>query len=600
MITRPALPTGPLVALLLLALAAVMVGLQSDPPAASQPAESGSSFVRPVTPSTDGSFARDVDLRALGRVAVQYEGRLKSFDSHATSLMRLVTGPSGFDGQSATFTYLDLILRGERYHDLPLIYIKKKMIRERIVVGATIGRGTPEFDAWSESFMDTGMISEFRLHDPGITTELERLNRDLVRTARFVDAINTAVAVSDPGLLLAHWKIVPPASNATDRPWIGLDALMAHDQGMTTSPLDIDPAHASSVMTAWRDLVNAWMTEDAVGVNAAAGSLASLLPTINADVYPSTTRLKWESFYFRAYNLTWFWVFYALCLPVLLLSVIFRWRGAHWIGLAIFMAAFGAHTFALGLRWYVAGRWPNTNMFEAVTTAAWFGGCAAVILELFVRRSGMRSVFSLSSAVASMVALMCAFYMPLQLDAGISNRMPVLHDVWLYIHTNVIILSYCLIFMAACTATLYLILRGIGVLRGVSGTESYARVGGAASLIARGRDGGSYLGSSRSGVGQVLDGSTMVLMELSFVLLWAGIVMGAIWADHSWGRPWGWDPKEVFALNTFIVFAILIHVRMKTRDKGLWTALIALFGAGVMLFNWIAINFVITGLHSYA
>jgi ABC-type transport system involved in cytochrome c biogenesis permease subunit len=92
----------------------------------------------------------------------------------------------------------------------------------------------------------------------------------------------------------------------------------------------------------------------------------------------------------------------------------------------------------------------------------------------------------------------------------------------------------------------------------------------------------------------------MLLMELSFVLLWAGLVMGAIWADHSWGRPWGWDPKEVFALNTFLIYVILIHVRIKTLDKGMWTAALAVIGCGVMLFNWIIINYTISGLHSYA
>jgi ABC-type transport system involved in cytochrome c biogenesis permease subunit len=92
----------------------------------------------------------------------------------------------------------------------------------------------------------------------------------------------------------------------------------------------------------------------------------------------------------------------------------------------------------------------------------------------------------------------------------------------------------------------------------------------------------------------------MVLVELSFILLWTGISMGAIWADHSWGRPWGWDPKEVFALNTFLIFVILIHTRMKVKDKGLWTAILALTGCAVMLFNWIIINFTISGLHSYA
>jgi len=123
-----------------------------------------------------------------------------------------------------------------------------------------------------------------------------------------------------------------------------------------------------------------------------------------------------------------------------------------------------------------------------------------------------------------------------------------------------------------------------------SGGGAVAKVAGEA--VRSGRPGPSF--------GEVLDGVTMVLMELSFVMLWAGLVMGAIWADHSWGRPWGWDPKEVFALETFVVFLLLVHVRWRVKDKGFWTALLALVGAGVMLFNWIVVNFVITGLHSYA
>jgi ABC-type transport system involved in cytochrome c biogenesis permease subunit len=193
---------------------------------------------------------------------------------------------------------------------------------------------------------------------------------------------------------------------------------------------------------------------------------------------------------------------------------------------------------------------------------------------------------------------MIAHFMPVYLNPNISNMMPVLHDVWLYIHTNVIIFSYCLIFMAAVTGFGYLAWRLAG------GGEAYARVGGAGSLVqggvAGGGPGGGIATARRPSWGEVLDGTTMILIEVSFVLLWAGIVMGAIWADHSWGRPWGWDPKEVFALNTFVIFLILIHVRLKSRDKGLWTAVLALAGAAVMLFNWIVINFVITGLHSYA
>jgi ABC-type transport system involved in cytochrome c biogenesis permease subunit len=158
----------------------------------------------------------------------------------------------------------------------------------------------------------------------------------------------------------------------------------------------------------------------------------------------------------------------------------------------------------------------------------------------------------------------------------------------------VIIFSYVLIFMAAVSAGIYIVHRAFG------GAATYAKVGGAASLIVAGPHGEQRMVEGRAAFGEVLDGVTMVLMEVSFVLLWAGIVMGAIWADHSWGRPWGWDPKEVFALNTFLVFLVLVHVRLKAKDKGMWTAWLAIIGAAVMLFNWIVINFVITGLHSYA
>ncbi|MFM7799967.1 MAG: cytochrome c biogenesis protein CcsA, partial [Planctomycetota bacterium] len=139
--------------------------------------------------------------------------------------------------------------------------------------------------------------------------------------------------------------------------------------------------------------------------------------------------------------------------------------------------------------------------------------------------------------------------------------------------------------------------------RATGGGPAYARVGGAGAVaeFAAGAGGTPGAGQApRTSAGEVLDGVTMLLTEVSFVMLWAGIVMGAIWADHSWGRPWGWDPKEVFALNTFVIFALLIHVRWKVRDKGLWTAVLAVAGAAVMLFNWIVINFVISGLHSYA
>ena len=97
-----------------------------------------------------------------------------------------------------------------------------------------------------------------------------------------------------------------------------------------------------------------------------------------------------------------------------------------------------------------------------------------------------------------------------------------------------------------------------------------------------------------------LDLCNLVVLQLGFWLLGAGIICGAIWADQSWGRPWGWDPKETFALVTWIVYLIVVHVRVATNDKAWWTAVLSVVGFGIMLFNWIGVNFFLVGLHSYA
>lgn len=554
-------------------------------------------------PPVRSAFAQQVDLAPLGRVAVYEEGRLKSFDSFASSMMNFVSGPHQINGNPDGFSYLDLMLRPEAYRDKDVLYVKSKPLRRDIIEAlrrsldevladqAHAGRELQSmFDERFEGFRDTGLISEEMLLEPRVQELLEIQARDLIRTSRAVDQVRSAMSVKHPEVLAGSLRIVPPAGEsgaAFEQPWTAPDAFSTSSQASATE-------WGRRLSTGWSRLTSAWRAGDAAAVNAAAAELAAVLPAANPDLYPNQDRLAWESWYFGAGNMTWVWLIYLLSVILLVMSVAYRWPAARHLGLAAFAIAFGFHTFAIALRWYVSGRWPNANMFEAVTTSAWLGGCLALVLEVVVRRNPMHGLFALGSAVASMVALMCAHFLPVELNANIANKMPVLHDVWLYIHTNVIIFSYCLISMAAVSALIYVIYRLGG------GRADYVRVGGAGALILTKPTGESYLSEARTSAGQVLDGATMVLMEIAFIMLWAGLVMGAIWADHSWGRPWGWDPKEVFALNTFIILALLIHVRLKVRDKGLWTALLALAGFGVMLFNWIVINFVIVGLHSYA
>ena len=573
------------------------------------------SFARPVAPGPVAAdvvvddWRNDVDLAPVGAMAVHVQGRIKSLASHANAMMDAVSGPREIAGQSAMFTYLDMLFRPDAYRDADCIYIKNKLVRN--VIAAAIENAEPGLTDRMEVFRASGLISPELLERPEVTPILSRMESDLIRTAKQVDAIKAARAVMSPSFLLDRLRVIPPSKDDSDGAWHGLSEVMflPLDSDVADAALEglpeqapisgIDEAGQRQAAGAWRDLVNAWSAQDSVGINAAATSLSASLRAMNPEAYPSSSRLGWENWYFEADQLTRGWLLYMFSIIFLLLGVVYRWKWAMWTGFAIFFAAFGVQTFALGLRWWIAGRWPNSNMFEAVTTASWFGVLCAMLLELvWLRRTALRGLIPLGAAATAMVALMTANFLPVYLNPNISNMMPVLHDVWLYIHTNVIIFSYALIFMASVTATLYLAYRLFG------GKAVYARAGGAGALVLAGADGHTLASLDearrRDRLGEILDGSTMLLMELSFVLLWTGLVMGAIWADHSWGRPWGWDPKEVFALNTFVIFAILVHVRLKARDKGLWTAILAVIGCGVMLFNWIVINFVISGLHSYA
>ncbi len=634
---------------------------------------------RTRAPSSD--FAQQVNLDPLYHTAVQGDGRLRSFESHAKTYMGYVTGSKSVAGQSQGFTYLDLMFRPEAYADADLIYIKNKEVRRQILDALT---ANPQADGERrDSVFSSGLFPRAFLTNPSVESLLQRLGQDLIRTSKVVDSINSALAVSDPRFLVQNLRVVAPPDGATDKPWLSFAEIAGANgapqdsthAGMTSTPPAIpglDPQMQNQLVKAWNDLRAAWQKQDVAGANEQINRLASLLPTISPVLYPSTGRLAMESWYFRYQSMTWVWLLYLASVIPLLMSVIYHWGWARKAGLVTFAIAFAAHTASVGIRWYISGRWPNANMFEAVTTAAWFGGVAAFILERLTRRTVFRNIFALGSAMVSMAALMAAYFMPAELDSAISNKMAALNDVWLYIHTNVIIWSYAVIGLACVPAGLLLRHRwcrawdegaipkprllllpvAIAVLNytayvllmsaispehyGLARRELLGSVGafwgslvivameimaaraksrggariersasGGASALLRGGTGGpggtaSFLRAEQPSASQIFDGATMVLVELSFIMLWTGIIMGAIWADHSWGRPWGWDPKEVFALNTFLIFLVLIHVRLKVRDKGFWTAVLAVFGFEVMMFNWIVVNFVISGLHSYA
>ena len=569
--------------------------------------------VRAADLSVARSFQESVDLDAFRAAAAQEGGRVKTIDSLAREKLKYVNSRLVAKVDPVIW-YLDMVLIPEHYVEAPVIRIKNKALRQRLAQGVRSVVPAAEregliADPVLAQMVDDGLVSIRFLDHPAVRSVLGQLEADLRQTGKAVNQVRNARALADSRVLRSLLRVVPPPGGGQIDPWFTLDAAISGGApadsvhaGMVGGGVPgLDPALAGRLGEAWSRLEKSWRFQDAEQASAALVELAEGLRSVNPALYPDDARLGWELWYYKHNKLTAGWLIYFFAIPLLLMAFLYGFRWARVAGLGLFFIAFVVHSFSIFLRWWLAGRIPNANMFEAVIASAWFGGVVALLLEWVLRRQRLRLLPALCASAYAMVAMMFGNFMTVTLSSDITTVMPVLdRTIWLYIHTNVIIASYALIFFASVTAVLYLVFRGLHrlapkLLGEQWGPRVFAR-GGASSVIL----GRQRLDEDNAGLARTLDGATMVFLEVAFVTLWVGTVLGAVWADVSWGRPWGWDPKEVFALNTWLVFLVLLHVRIKVRDKALWTAILAVIGCAVMIFNWVAVNFVIVGLHSYA
>jgi cytochrome c-type biogenesis protein CcsB len=239
------------------------------------------------------------------------------------------------------------------------------------------------------------------------------------------------------------------------------------------------------------------------------------------------------------------------------------------IGVAFTMIGFLLSVGGLVLRGLAAGRMPWGNMFEFTVTAMVLVVAAYLVL---VWRFGMRWLglpVTLLAAIGNGLAV-TVFYV------AVAPLVPALHSVWFIIH----------IVAAAIAGAAFNI---CGVLSILFLLKQRAE--------RRGRTGG-YL--DRLPDLRRLDLLAYRFGAFSFPLWTFTVAAGAIWAEYAWGRYWGWDPKETWALVTWVIYACYLHARATAGWKGTRAAVIAIIGVASFWFNFIGINLLVSGLHSYA
>ena len=239
-------------------------------------------------------------------------------------------------------------------------------------------------------------------------------------------------------------------------------------------------------------------------------------------------------------------------------------RGIVWALIGGVLLSLAYQTYGLGLRWYISGHAPWSNSYETMVYVAWATVLAGL---LFIRKS------KLTLALATLFGGIILFVSGLNwMDPEINPLVPVLKSPWLMFHVAVIVAAYGFF--------------GISCLLGA--TNQVLMI----------------LSKSKS---EALIRHIKELTKINEIALWVGLMLmtigtflGAIWANESWGRYWGWDPKETWALITVVIYAIVLHLRLAKRTNSVWLFnVLSTISFASVLMTFLGVNYFLSGMHSY-
>jgi cytochrome c-type biogenesis protein CcsB len=524
-------------------------------------------------------FAAAVNVEPLRSLAVFHNGRVKVLQSLASETVAKIAGrrnyvdfiktPRAGGGEDvrdvkydAMFTLLDMTIDPGYYIDKPLVAVEYLPLREAILVAAFPGKEEDEVrERWKRVGRVTPVMIERYL---GQVAQDNAASEPYIRAAGRVD---DAVRMFMDGK--SNFMMVAPAN--TDAPWSHLSTL---DES--------NPARKAAL-----ELGAAWRARDPARANAAIAQLATELPQIHASVYPAGRR-SLEALYNKVNAFEWGYWAYFLSLLLLLLAFGTRRSTLAFAGVSMLAVALSLHAFGFAARCVIAERFAIQNQFESMTGLSLFAALVGATV-MILRRQWL---FGAAAAAVGFMVLLAATQAGIP-GAYIEREAAILNtSALLKYHVTTVLVSYGLISLGFVCSLFYL-----AAHYAKGGAAIAATAGGVAMSV------GDASGETpaRARLLADLDAAQMIILQLAFWALGVGILLGAWWADHSWGRWWAFDPKETWALITWIVYLIVVHVRVGApAKKGILTAWLSVAGFIVMLWTYFGVNLLLPGLHAYA
>lgn len=482
------------------------------------------------------------DLSAFRTLAIQHRGRLKPVDTFAAESVRLLTGKERFQGRDPLWQVLLWMADPQEALAEANLQIRNLALKEAL--GLEAERRWFSFAELQQNPRLKAFhrqVREHRSRGEKLPPLLDEAEMVLARMALLQGILGGEV-----------WTIVP---HPTER------------DGAWTSPVEASPRQGypeeqvAALREAFAGLIQA--VREGEGVARRSRELRAVLQGMGP--YPSASALQREVHYNRLHPFRKAWILYLAGVVLLLGAGLSQGTLLDRAGLLCIVLGFAIHAYGFTLRCAIAGRPPVTNMYESVVWVT-FGAVLFALLFEFKERS---RAFLLAAASVAVIGLVLADNLPAVLDPSINPLTPVLRDnFWLTVHVLTITLGYAAFLL------------GLGLAHMVLFKQLFRPR--EKEQIAR------------------LNRSLYRSLQVGVLLLAAGTILGGVWANYSWGRFWGWDPKEVWALIALLGYLALLHGRYAGWLDGFGIAAGSILAFQGVLMAWYGVNFVLgAGLHSY-
>ncbi|MFT5660727.1 MAG: cytochrome c-type biogenesis protein CcsB [Sulfurimonas sp.] len=524
------------------------------------------------------SFATDLDqslkiitafdkthANKFGELIVQDSGgRMKPMNTLSTEVLaKIYKGANlsvGGYTLNANQVVLGMMVKPESYKNVEMIKTKDEKINK--IIGAT---SDAKYASFAHFFEDADAIRGYKLAafvDEAVRKEAKHRDKFDKKVLEIDEKVNISFMIFTGQLV----KIWPKVNDANNKWFPTIEALQTFD--------DAEGEEVRNGAVEYFTAVDGSVAGgDWTASNAALVKIAAYQKKHGAAVYPSETRIAAEVFYNEMRIFERIYPFYLLMGLILLvmsftkiLKPTFNIERYSNISLYILVALFIAHTIGLANRWYIADHAPWSNGYESMIFIGWATVLAGFI---FSKRSPMTMA---STGVLTGLILFVAHLN--WMNPQVTNLVPVLNSYWLSIHVSMITSSYGFLGLSALLGFITILL-----------------------FILKTKKNEKHISYSIKELNSISEMSIMV----GLVLLSVGNFLGGVWANESWGRYWGWDPKETWALVTILVYAVILHMRfIKEIYSDFNFSVITTFAYTSVLMTYFGVNYYLSGLHSYA